>query len=161
MITLGIDIGVTGAISALDAAGNARIEDLPTVTIPGTRTVRRKLSAKELIWLVRALVPADGKAVAFIEDVHAIPGNGSAATQSLAFSRGVVEAVLEIARIEVRAVQPATWKRWYSLTGKHKAASLHTARTLFPAATDRLKLQKHHNRAESLLIAHYGRRVEA
>jgi crossover junction endodeoxyribonuclease RuvC len=61
----------------------------------------------------------------------------------------------------MRKVQPATWKDWYSLTGKKKAASLHTARTLFPALTDRLKLQKHHNRAESLLIAHYGRRVEA
>ena len=38
-----------------------------------------------------------------------------------------------------------------------KGASLVTARTLYPSAP--LKLAKHHNRAEALLIAHYGRAV--
>lgn len=161
MVVIGIDVGVTGALAAVDSRGTCSVEDLPTMALEGKRLVKRRIDARGLMELIRRFVPPGESAVALIEDVHMRPGNGGAATASLLHSRGVIEAVLELARLDVHAVQPSTWKRFYGLLGTEKAASLVQARTLYPLAQGHLKLQKHHNRAESLLIAHYGLRTLA
>lgn len=159
MIVLGIDIGVTGALAAVDSRGTCCVADLPTLVIEGKRMVRRRLDARGLMALVRQFVPAGETALALIEDVHTMPGaiNSPQSQGSLMHSRGVVETVLELARLEVQAVQPATWKRHFGLIGKDKADGLVTARALYPSAEYHLKRQKDHNRADALLIAHYGR----
>jgi crossover junction endodeoxyribonuclease RuvC len=74
-------------------------------------------------------------------------------------TRGVVETVLELARLDVRAVQPATWKRWYGLIGSEKADGIEKARALYPLAESHLKRKKDHNRADALLLAHFGQRT--
>jgi hypothetical protein len=156
VIVLGIDIGLSGAIAAVGKDMPARIEDLPTVTCGKGR----RLCGRGLILLLRELVPADGSAVAFIEDIHAGMGPGSLARASIMRSRGIVEAALDIARIPITALTTSTWKRAYALLKAEKSQSLVVARRLYPGALDRLKLAKHHNRAEALLIAHHGARVE-
>jgi len=159
-ISLGIDIGVTGAISSVDHTGRAEIHDLPTVSIPGERFVRRRIDGVALMTLLRSLVPAGEAALAVIENVHTWPGsrNSPQAQGSLMDSRARVETVLELARITVHAIEPMAWKRFYGLAGKEKRDSIDAARTLYPSFAGPLKLQKHHNRAEALLLAHYGSR---
>jgi hypothetical protein len=159
MVVIGIDIGLTGALAAVDSRGTCSITDLPTLPTEGKRHVGRRLDPRSLILLVRQFIPPGEAALALFEDVHTGTGPGAAARASLMHSRGIVEAVLEIARIDCRAVQPATWKRFYGLTGKKKVASLHTARSLYPSADAQLKRQKDHNRADALLIAHFGQRT--
>lgn len=161
IVVLGIDIGVTGAMAAIDSRGACSVVDLPTITVPGKRMVRRRLDARGFMDMVRQLVPAGEVALAIIEDVHTMPGarNSPQSQGSLMHSRGVVETVLELARLDVRAVQPATWKRWHGLIGKNKAAGIEKARALYPLAEPHLKRQKDHNRADSLLLAHYGLKV--
>jgi hypothetical protein len=61
-------------------------------------------------------------------------------------------------RMPIHPVQPRVWKAHYGLKSD-KAASLTTARALYPSAP--LNLAKHHNRAEAVLLAHYGRTVIA
>lgn len=156
MIVLAVDVGVTGAVAAVDSRGSCSVHDLPTVEVPGKRLVRRRISARGLMDIVRSLVPAGEPCIAIIEDVHMRPGNGGAATASLLHSRGVVETVLELARLDVRAVQPAAWKRHLGLIGTEKDASLAKAREAYPLAAHMLTRQKDHNRAEALLIARYG-----
>lgn len=160
MIALGIDIGVTGAISSVDHNSRAIIHDLPTVAIPGERFVRRRIDAMALMELVRKLAPAGESVLAVIENVHPFPGsrNSPQATGSLMDSRARIETVLELARITVHAIEPLAWKRLYNLAGKEKADSIVTARTLYPSMADGLRLAKHHNRAEALLLAHFGLR---
>lgn len=163
MIVLGIDIGVTGALAAVDARGTCSVADLPTLEIPGKRMVRRRIDARGLMTLVRQFVPPGEAALALIEDVHTMPGriNSPQSQGSLMHSRGVVETVLELARLDVRAVQPVAWKRWYGLIGSKKADSIDKARALYPLAGPHLKRQKDHNRADSLLLAHYGIRTQS
>lgn len=161
MIILGIDIGVTGAMAAVDSRGTAAIADLPTETVEGARVVRRKVSAIGLRDLVRQYVPPGEVAVALIEDVHMGIGKGGAARSSLDQNRGRIEGVLEVMRIKVLAVQPATWKRFYGLLKSDKGQSLDRARALYPLQAPMLKRQKDHNRAEALLLAHYGLKVAA
>ena len=160
VIVLGIDIGVTGAIAAVDARGTCSVADLPTLEIQGKRMVRRRIDARGLMELVRQFVPPGEVALALIEDVHTMPGraNSPQSQGSLMHSRGVVETVLELARLDVRAVQPATWKRWYGLIGSEKADGIEKARALYPLAAH-LKRKKDHNRADALLLAHFGQRT--
>jgi hypothetical protein len=53
-------------------------------------------------------------------------------------------------------VTPQRWKRFYGL-GSNKGDCLRVARELYPSAP--LTLAKHHNRAESLLIARWAQRT--
>lgn len=157
MIVLGVDVGLTGAVAAVHNGHQPRVVDIPTVECGKTR----RIDGRALILLLRELVPADGAAMAFIEDIHAGMGPGSVARSSIARSRGAVESVLDVARIGCTPVHTATWKRWLGLLKAEKAASRQKALALYPCLAHDLRLAKHHNRAEAVLIAHYGARVEA
>lgn len=157
-VALAVDIGLTGAIAAVDAYGKAQVQDLPT--LPDGKT--RRLDARALILAIRAWVPVGESSMMVIEDIRPRPmGNGNRAGNtihsqgSLMRSRGIVEAVADIARIELQTVQPATWKRHYGLIKAEKTESLERARALYPVLADSLKRQKDHNRAEAILLAHW------
>ena len=155
MITIAIDIGITGALAAVDGRGGHVIHDLPTVA----DGEKRRLCGRGLILLLRQVVKPGETALAVIEDVRPRPnptrGTSIVTEGALMRSRGIVEAAFDIARIEIKAVQPQTWKRHYGLLGsKKKTDSLPVARALYPDAP--LGLQKHHNRADAILIAHFG-----
>lgn len=156
MIVIGIDIGVTGALAAIDSRGSCQVRDLPTVEIPGNRVVRRKIDARGLAALIREFVPPGEVALALYEDVHAGMGPGAAARSSLDLNRGRVESVLELARLDVRAVSPQTWKRYFGLIGKDKSDAREIAARLYPQAAHEFKRAKDHNRADAVLLAIYG-----
>ena len=88
-----------------------------------------------------------------------IEARGGASAQvmgSLMRSVGAIEAALDITGWEVDRVRPQAWKRCYGL-GAEKYASLLKAKALYPSLADTdLRLAKHHNRAEALLLAHFG-----
>ena len=73
----------------------------------------------------------------------------------------LVEAVVELARFTVHAVQPAAWKRFVGLIGEDKRQACKVAATLYPTARPMLERVADHNRADALLLAHYGRRCLA
>ena len=160
MIVIGIDIGVTGAVAALDAHGAPMIEDIPTLTIPGKRMVRRRVDPRGLAQILRRMVEPGATATVIFEDVHAFPGvrNSPQSQGSLMHSRGMVEAVVELARFTIHAVQPSTWKRFVGLIGEDKRQACKVAATLYPTAAPMLERVADHNRADALLLAHYGRR---
>jgi crossover junction endodeoxyribonuclease RuvC len=154
-IWLGIDIGLTGAVAAIDWQGRVQIADLATTAVDGKRTVNRRLSALELRRTVYALCPAVESTVAVIEDIHAGFGQGAAARASLMHSRGIVEAVLELCHTETVIVSPRTWKADLGLLLARKSGSIERAVALYPQAAGYLRRQKDHNRAEALLLAHW------
>lgn len=160
MIVIGIDPGLTGALAFIDSRGGCVVEDIPTVELPGKGMVKRKVDGLALARLVRQHCPATDGAMVVCEAVRAMGGkNNAVQTQgSLMRTLGAIEAVFEVLRFPWQIVEPQAWKRHYGL-GSEKGASLLTARNLYPSAP--LKLAKHHNRAEALLIAHYGRSVMA
>lgn len=155
---IGIDPGLTGAIAFIDSRGCVVIEDIPTVDLPGNGLVKRKVDGLALARIVRNHCPASESATVVCEAVRAMGGqNNAVQTQgSLMRTLGAIEAVFEVLRFPWAIVEPRVWKGHYGLKSD-KAQALTTARTLYPSAP--LKLAKHHNRAEALLIAHYGREV--
>lgn len=166
MIAVGIDPGLTGAIAFVDHR-SCVIEDLPTMELPGDGMVRRKIDGRAFAEMVRRHCAPGESVRVFCEAVHAIAGKpggkqigGTIQSQaSLMRSLGAIEAVLEALRMPPEMVFPQRWKRFYQLDGDKKAA-LKKARELYPdLANTTLRMVKNHNRAEALLIAHWGLRV--
>lgn len=131
--------------------------------LPGDGMVTRKIDGRALVELLRRhTVPGEPVQV-FLEQVGTMGGkNNAVQTQgSLMRTLGAIEAVLECLRMPPQMVYPQKWKAFYALD-KNKAAALAKARLLYPAMSGTsLKLAKHHNRAESILIAHWGLRTTA
>jgi hypothetical protein len=163
-ITIGIDLGLTGAIARLGFRDPV-VADLPITEDRGTKVV----DVRALRDLLRQLVPAyDGQALVVIEDVRVrnIPEGGKrimnhASEGKLMRTRGHVEALVWLLGWRLEVVQPSSWKREMGLLAKKdeavdKGASRALAAQLWPGLADDLQRVKDHNRAESLLIARFG-----
>lgn len=152
-----IDPGVSGAVAAI-GAGGVKVADIPTLEIPGTGRTKRVVHGYALAVLLRKMVPAEESAIVVLEDVHAMPSNvsGSGANTSLMHSKGVIEGVLSVLRMDVRLVNTQRWKRHFGLDAD-KAKALTIARTLYPDLALELSRMKDDGRADALLMAHYGK----
>lgn len=69
---------------------------------------------------------------------------------------GALRAVVRLCAVDIVPVMPGQWKKALGLIGEKKRGSLELVRNLHPESADLFKLQKHHNRAESALIAIFG-----
>lgn len=159
MIILGIDVGVTGAIAALDPRTDALIgvRDLPIIRERSSAWV----DGCEFLALIREL-RAGHPARAYVERLQAMPRamGGIQAGVSRGLTLGSTLATLSIAGIGVELVQPTAWKRDLGLVkpgatdAERKRMSIDRARLLYPTAD--LARSKDHDKAEALLIAHWG-----
>lgn len=159
MIFIGIDPGLSGAIGFVTER-SCVVEDLPVMPLPGDGLIKNKIDSRALVALIRKNVPPGEKAAAYLELVSTMGGkNNAVQTQgSLMRSLGAIETVLECLGYAPTMLSPQKWKRFYGLDADKKKA-LAKARALYETAP--LHLAKHHNRAEALLIAHWGLRNKA
>lgn len=160
MIFIGIDPGLTGAVAMVNPQGDCQVEDIPTVTLPGNGLVKRRVDGLALGRLLRRFIPAGEVATVLVEQVRAMGGQNNAVQTQFSLGRtlGAIEVTLDLLRLQADMIEPQRWKKFYGL-GSDKAESLRLARQLYEHAP--LKLAKHHNRAEALLIAHCGMRTLA
>lgn len=149
--TIGIDPGLDGAIGVLYGGVFVAVEEMP-VHVKGSGYIKREVDAEELIRALRRHVAPDCAAHVALERVGARPGQGSSSMFSFGDSFGAARASVAACRFELTQVAPEVWKRHYGLSSE-KLASLELARGLFPAAE--LRLKKHADRAEALLIARW------
>lgn len=148
MFFIGIDAGITGAVAILRDGQFRAVHDMPLCT---KGTGRREVNAPALARMLSNHQPHS--IIAGIEKVSAMPGQGVSSTFSFGDSFGVARGVCGALLIPVQYVVPATWKRAFGLIGAEKDASRGVAAALFPEAD--LRLKKHHNRADALLVAYF------
>ena len=162
MIVIGIDPGLTGAVAVMDHNGVRAVFDLPTMPVPGAgpkALVKNKIDGYKLCQLLLKHCPAsEGKPRVFLEKVSTMGGaNNAVQTQgSLMRSLGAIETVVECLNFPMEQVAPQSWKKQFGI-GSDKAKALETARKLHPEAAADLKRVRDHNRAEAILLAHFGR----
>lgn len=159
MLTIGIDPGLTGAIAVLDHYSAVRaIRDIPTMPIAEAgpkATVKTEIDVRTLYVLLRELVPADETAIIVMEHATSVGAKlGEQAKLSLAATKASIMAVLRLQGHDVQRVHPTSWKKHFRLTSD-KNAALDLARSMYLGLPE-IKLQKHHNRAEALLLARFG-----
>lgn len=159
MITVGIDIGVTGAIAVLSPAGKIiEIHDMPVLKDGPAH--RRMVNAP---LLADILANSHAERV-LIEWVGVRPGEGAVGAFAFGRSRGVCEGVCAGLALPVQFITSPQWKRLHGIPpGKEgaKDAARSKAIARWPANADLFKLVKHDGRAEAALIAAAGMMLEA
>lgn len=165
MLYIGLDIGCEGAIGVVDQEGSyVSVTDMPMTSFGKFKFI----DGMELLVVLRAIVGA-GKGRVYIEAPSAmIPGGGIIAASQIGRMLGGAVATVAIKGLPYELLSSQKWKTALGIAftrgekptdREKKERSLNMARSRYPAAE--LSLQKHHNRAEALLIAEYGRRFNS
>ena len=152
MLILGIDPGATGAAALVNqSTGNCL-------------AMRDLCAAPQLnAFNIKQLKYEQHEVVAVLEKAQPMPRQGVVSVFGYGKTCGVIEGILACLNVRIHFVAPGKWKRDLGLIrakteelSTFKRRSLDMARRLFP--DQELHLQKHHNRAEALLIAEWARR---
>lgn len=152
---IGIDPGLSGACAYISKkVYGIGVFDLPTIK-KGKTGNKREIDCKNLYHKLSSLNDQDSIIKVYLEDVHAMPGQGVTSMFSMGHTLGAIKGVVAALPFELHLVSPQKWKKYFSLT-KDKELSRARAIHLFPTLADQLTRKKDADRAEALLIARYG-----
>lgn len=147
MLKIGIDPGASGAVVVLDDGQPIYFCKMPIMKV-GSHT---RVNASALAAILRRM-----QGVAFLEQVGAMPGQGTASMFSFGHSCGVVVGVLGALEIPVTMVTPQSWKKRAGLIGQDKDASRSKAIQMWPAWRELDKKGVGQAYADAAFIALYG-----
>jgi crossover junction endodeoxyribonuclease RuvC len=139
----GIDPGVSGAVAFL-LDKHWAVYDM--------RIVANALNPAALRDLLHTHAPEK----CFLEFATTHPKDGRVGAFRYGALWGGIRAVLACCDVPYELVTPGKWKAFYGLRQTDKEASRAKALMLFPDIAGSLCLKKHHGRAESVPITHYG-----
>ncbi|CZU17234.1 crossover junction endodeoxyribonuclease RuvC [Enterobacter hormaechei] len=146
---LGIDPGCSGALVLVTEQGGY-IDHLPMPTIKvGTKS--RVNGAAVAAW-----VRQYGITHAYLEQVGAMPGQGTASMFTFGHAAGVAEGILQGLNIPYTLVTPQAWKKSVGLIGSDKDAARSRAIQLYPELRALDAKAKGQAIADALLIARFG-----
>ena len=158
---LGIDPGVTGAVALIERGPGretVQVWDMPVLTIRSGRSTKTKVDAHGLVRVLSQAgdvlfgsVPVH----AFIENVHAMPGQGVTSMFSFGTSLGVILGIIAAQDVPYTMVEPNVWTR-AMMVKRVDDASRVRALQLFPQASHLLTRKSDHGRADAILLAAYG-----
>lgn len=141
---IGVDPGMTGALAVIDRGQLVAIMPMPTTN--------GQVSGSAIAEIIEGYAPTR----VCIEDVHAMPQNGSISSFKLGYNFGIVVGVFNAARVPIMRVSSHRWKKSFNLIGKDKSASRALAMELYPAHAHSFRLKKDDGKAEAALIARWG-----
>ncbi|HFS5807905.1 TPA: crossover junction endodeoxyribonuclease RuvC [Citrobacter farmeri] len=146
---LGIDPGCSGALVLITEQGGY-IDHLamPTIKV-GTKS--RVNGAAVAAW-----VRQYGITHAYLEQVGAMPGQGTASMFTFGHAAGVAEGILQGLNIPYTLVTPQAWKKSAGLIGSDKDAARSRAIQLYPGLRALDAKAKGQAIADALLIARHG-----
>lgn len=155
MIILGIDCGLSGALTFLDTVGFiATIRDMPTFEIKRGKGKRHDLDGHALCQMIREARPDH----AFVERALAIPKQSAYATGIFFQCYGEVRGILIACDVSFTPVDSHVWKKNLGVPAEKDGARARASQ-LMPLFARQWPLKKHDGRAESALISLYGART--
>jgi len=156
-LLVGADPGVTGAIAFIGEDYKAVI-DMPSVAKSTGKG--NQVDQYTLCGIIREHAQQFHIDIAYIEKVSAMPDQGVTGVFSFGRSMGCLETAFAAAFIPVVLVLPRVWKGAAKLIKKDKDVARILAMQKYPELADRLSRKMDHNRADAILIAHYGKFAE-
>ncbi|MCW1434385.1 crossover junction endodeoxyribonuclease RuvC [Citrobacter freundii] len=146
---LGIDPGCSGSLVLITEHGGY-IDHLamPTIKV-GTKS--RVNGAAVAAWIRKY-----GITHAYLEQVGAMPGQGTASMFTFGHAAGVAEGILQGLNIPYTLVTPQAWKKSAGLIGSDKDAARSRAIQLYPKLRALDAKAKGQAIADALLIARHG-----
>jgi crossover junction endodeoxyribonuclease RuvC len=146
---VGVDPGLDGALAVVTEFGVVSVHDLPT--IGGGPDGRRQLDALAFRDL---LVEIGQVAMVVVEQLHAMPKNGSQTAFSQGDTFGVIRGITQAFDRPLTIIGRAAWHKAVGFpSGAGKEWALAKVRAEHPEVADRLARKMDADRAEAVLIA--------
>ena len=165
MTTIGVDVGLSGAMAYYDhERGILDIVDMPTYKITVNKTKRSRIDDVELLTYFE-LAGLKGADRVVIEQLWDRPGDRGMFAMGMCF--GLVRMACIAGKIPVEEVPPQTWKALLRVPGKRSGKEPDQA--IMERADDLLPTFRHMwrgpkggrllDRAEAAMLAYYGETI--
>ena len=153
MIIIGIDPGVSGAISIMENKKVIEIHDMPTM-IDGKKN-KKQVNGSQVANIIKEKLNQNKEIIVVVEHVNAMPGQGVTSMFNFGQSFGVIKGVCSALRLPIYFVRPTKWKKHFNLIKTNKDASRTKVIEVYPDISSKLSRKKDSNRADAILIARY------
>ena len=153
MIIIGIDPGVSGAISILENKKVIEIYDMPTM-IDGKKN-KRQVNGSQVTNIIKENLNSEKEIIVVVEHVNAMPGQGVTSMFNFGQSFGVIKGICAALKLPIYFVRPAKWKKYFNLIKTEKDASRTKAIEIFPYISSQLSRKKDANKADAILLASF------
>ena len=155
MYIIGIDPGISGAISFFEDGKILDVIDMPSMA-EGKKN-KRQVNGSQIYNEIkkRIKIVQKGKVCVVIEQVSAMPGQGVTSMFNFGQSFGVIKGICAAMQLPMHLVRPAKWKKYFNLLKTEKEASRTKAIEIFPQISHMLSKKKDVNKADAILIASF------
>ena len=153
MIIIGIDPGISGAISILENKKVLEVYDTPTM-IDGKKN-KRQINSAQVTNIIKERLKDGKEVIVVVEHVNAMPGQGVTSMFNFGQSFGVIKGICAALGLPIYFVRPSKWKKHFNLIKTNKDASRTKVIEAYPEISSKLHRKKDSNRADAILIALY------
>ena len=153
MIIIGVDPGISGAISILENKKIIEVYDTPTM-IEGKKN-KRQINGAQVANIIKERINDEKEVVVVVEHVNAMPGQGVTSMFNFGQSFGVLKGICAALNLPIYFVRPTKWKKHFNLIKTNKDASRTKVIEAYPEISSKLHRKKDSNRADAILIALY------
>jgi crossover junction endodeoxyribonuclease RuvC len=153
MIIIGVDPGISGAISIIENKKILEVYDTPTM-IEGKKN-KRQINSAQVTNIIKERLNKEKKVVVVVEQVNAMPGQGVTSMFNFGQSFGVIKGICAALSLPIYFVRPTKWKKHFNLIKTNKDASRTKVIEAYPEISSKLHRKKDSNRADAILIALY------
>ena len=155
MYIIGIDPGISGAISFFEDGKILDVIDMPSMA-EGKKNKRQVNGAQIYNEIKKRIkIAQKGKVCVVIEQVSAMPGQGVTSMFNFGQSFGILKGICSAMNLSMYFVRPVKWKKHFNLINSSKDASRTKAIEIFPYFSKNLSKKKDANKADAILIASY------
>jgi crossover junction endodeoxyribonuclease RuvC len=153
MIIIGVDPGISGAISIIENKKILEVYDTPTM-IEGKKN-KRQINSAQVTNIIKERLNKEKEVVVVVEQVNAMPGQGVTSMFNFGQSFGVIKGICAALSLPIYFVRPTKWKKHFNLIKTNKDASRTKVIEAYPEISSKLHRKKDSNRADAILIALY------
>jgi len=153
MIIIGIDPGISGAISIMENKKVVEVFDMPTM-IDGKKN-KRQVNGSQITNIIKERLNSDNEIIVVVEQVNAMPGQGVTSMFNFGQSFGVIKGICSALSLPIYFVRPTKWKKYFNLIKTNKDASRTKVIQIYPEISGKISRKKDSNRADAILIARY------
>ena len=153
MIIIGIDPGISGAISILENKKILEVYDTPTM-IDGKKN-KKQINSAQVTNIIKERLKDGKELIVVVEHVNAMPGQGVTSMFNFGQSFGVIKGICAALGLPIYFVRPSKWKKHFNLIKTNKDASRTKVIEAYPEISSKLHRKKDSNRADAILIALY------
>ena len=155
MIIIGIDPGVSGAISILENKKVIEVFDMPTM-IDGKKN-KKQVNGSQVTNIIKEKLNNNSgqEIIVVVEHVNAMPGQGVTSMFNFGQSFGAIKGIWSALSLPIYFVRPTKWKKHFNLIKTNKDASRTKVIEVYPEISSKLSRKKDSNKADAILIARY------